>query len=647
MNSLNLILNTLPLISIVFFFTFYAITAFSQIHNQLGLPERAKARMGKGRINQIKYSPDGKYLAVATSIGIWLYDVDTSQAIDLLTGHEAPVTSIAFSSDGQTLASGCEDNIIIIWDTETRKIRTRCVGCKRDLNLLAFSPSGETIASTSEHWNIRIWETRTGELKRTINQTDNTEISAMVFAPPDEDILIIFGNCDRNTSYLEYWDTGTGEPIRDILIETNITEAAFSPDNKILAVTGENPIPLQFWDVNTGKHLRSPEKQDVGYEYIAFSPDGSRLVTGGTWEYVSLWDVNTVDQLFNIAHGEPVNSVAYAPDGNTIVIGIDDGTIQTWDTSTRKLQNTIKGHLDASIFSAAFSSDGNNLTCGANTEVLFWNPHTYEHLKTTVEPRCNVVDIEYSPDGKIFATVGTSMKARLWDGQTGRFLGSFIGNHEKNFYGVNRDKEKLTSVCFSSDGNILATGDTDNQVCLWEICKGELYLIGDCLMTFNEHTDEVNSVAFSPDGRKLASGSNDKTIMIWDVDSQTLLTTLTGHEKEVNNVMFSSDGDTVVSGSADGTLRFWDVATGELTRPPITDAGVVTHLACSPDGRLLANSSKNKKVVHIWDAQSGELLQKFTGHTQIINDVAFSPDGETVASVSSDGTVLLWDMSKL
>ena len=644
MRLIDLLLNALPLISIVFIFALISTTAFSQIHNYFGFPEGAKARLGKGRIHQIKYSTDGKYLAVATSIGIWLYDVNTSQAIDLLKGHDSPVSSIAFSTDGNTLASSCADNIIILWDTKTRKIKAKCDAFDKDIDLLTISPSGDTVACIRRPWYIELLNANTGKHIKTIKNSNNTEQSAMTFAAEGK-VLINIGFFERNTSYIEYWDTDTGEPIKDILIEAKITVAAFSPDNKLLAVVDEYSHSIQFWDVRTGKPLKTPKKLDVGYEYIAFSPDGSRLVAGSTWEYVSLWDVNTIDQLYSMAHGKPINSVAFAQDGNTIAIGIDDGTIQICDTSTRSLQNTITGHLDSSILSAAFSPDGNNLVCGANTEVISWNPHTYEHLKTTKEPRCNVVDIEYSPNGKFFATVGTSMKARLWDRQTRRFLGSFIGNHKKDPYSGHRDKEKFTSLSFSSDGNILATGDTDNEVCLWEIRTGELYLIGKQLVTFTKHADNVNSVAFSSDGKLLASGSDDNTIIIWDVGSLTHLRTITEHEREVNSVVFSSDGDILVSGSADGTIRFWNVAIGEEIRPPIVDVGVVTRLACSNEGRYLAHVSENEKVLHLRNANTGECLQTFSGHTQNINGVVFSPDEETVASVSSDGTVLLWDLS--
>ena len=646
MKVLNLILNTLPLISIVFFFTFYSITAFSQIHNQLGLPEGAKARLGKGSIEQIKYSPNGKYLAVATSIGIWLYDVNTSQAVDLLTGHDAPVTSIAFSSDGQTLASGGADKIIVLWDTETRKIKAKCVGFDKGINLLTFSPSGEMVACMSRSWFIELLNARTGKLIKTIKNTSNSDIYAMAFSPED-DMLITVGYSERNTSFIEYWDTGTGELIRDILIETNITDAAFSSDNKILAVTGKNSSPLQFWDVKTGEHLKSSGKSDVSYEYIAFSQDGSRLVTGGAWEYVSLWDVSTVEQLYNMADGEPINSVAYSPDGKTIACGIDDGTIQIWDTSTGKLHNSIKGHLDSSIFSAAFSPDGNTLACGAASKVLFWNLHTYEHLKTTKEPHCNVVDIEYSPDGKIFATVGNSMKARLWDGQTGRFLGSFIGNHEKYFYSAYRHREKFTAVSFSPDGSILATGDTDNEVCLWEIHTGEQYLIGEQIATFTDHAETVTSVAFSPDGKTLASASLDKTIRLWDVKARKHLKLLTGHEKGVNVLAFSPDGNILASSGEDGTIRLWKIDNYELLYAPIADAGNVKALAFSPDGKLLTSLNSDSKHINFWNVQTGKLMHTFSGHTQTINSIVYSPDGKTIASVSDDDTVLLWGLDSI
>ena len=121
MKILNLILTFLPFISTFYLFVSFSTTTFSQEHFQLNLPAGAKSRIGKGEIHQLKYFPNSKRIAVATSIGIWIYDIPSGDAVDLLTGHTSPVKSMVFSPDGETLATGSEDGTIILWETRLRK----------------------------------------------------------------------------------------------------------------------------------------------------------------------------------------------------------------------------------------------------------------------------------------------------------------------------------------------------------------------------------------------------------------------------------------------------------------------------------------------------------------------------------------------
>ena len=605
---------------------------FTHKNAQVGLPDGAITCFGRGKINQVKFFPDGKRLAVVSSIGVWIYDSETGEALDLLIEDTTPVTTIAFSADGKFFATSGENKIIHLWDTKTCRLKGTCVGHKNDVEYLTFNVRGDKLASTDG--GIMVWDVGTCELLKSC-LTDFASNAIMTYTS-DSTHLLTVGNTDNKESQIAYWDTQDYEIVKEMSLETNFNAAAISPDQKILA-TGDGP--LQFWELETGKRLSNNTGWVGEFKSMEFSPDGRRLVTGSRSDRVDVWNVDTTELLNRMAHGDEVISVSYSPDGETIASGSDDGTVRMWDADTGEQKMNIAGHSPKENYSVAFSPDGSMLTCGSEDGMQWWDLQSGKSVRNTYLERNNVHSIRFSDDCAILVTLyspNTLNMARLWDVATGRFLGSFRG-----------DGTTFSSIAISPDGSMLATGTRDNKVCLWEICKGELYLIGDCLMTFSEHTDEVNSVAFSPDGRKLASGSNDKTIMIWDVDSQTHLRSLTGHEKEVNSVVFSSDGKTVVSGSTDGTLRFWNAGKGELTRPSISDAGVVTRMAYSPDGRLLANISENEKVVHIWDAHTGELLQTFTGHTQSINDVAFSPDGETVASVSSDGTVLLWDVSKL
>ena len=104
-------------VTLLILFTILLPSTFAQDYTQWSLPEGATARLGKGSINEIQYSPDGTRLAVASSIGIWLYDAQTYQEVALLTGHTGWVNSVSFSPDGRTLASGSDDKTIRLWDT--------------------------------------------------------------------------------------------------------------------------------------------------------------------------------------------------------------------------------------------------------------------------------------------------------------------------------------------------------------------------------------------------------------------------------------------------------------------------------------------------------------------------------------------------
>ena len=143
------------------FLSILATKARAQHYTQWRLPEGAKARLGKGSITgDIVYSPDGTRLAVASSIGIWLYDAQTYQEVALLTGHTADVMSVAFSPDGKTLASGADwpDNTVRLWDAVTGQHKRTLTGHTHFVNSVAFSPDGKTLASGSRDGTVLLWE---------------------------------------------------------------------------------------------------------------------------------------------------------------------------------------------------------------------------------------------------------------------------------------------------------------------------------------------------------------------------------------------------------------------------------------------------------------------------------------------------------
>ncbi|MCC3469544.1 MAG: NACHT domain-containing protein [Microcoleus sp. PH2017_06_SFM_O_A] len=195
----------------------------------------------------------------------------------------------------------------------------------------------------------------------------------------------------------------------------------------------------------------------------------------------------------------------------------------------------------------------------------------------------------------------------------------------------------IRSVMFSPDGKLLATGDTDGIIRLWEAssCRE--------ILTCKGHSNVVESVAFSSDGKILASGSYDKTIKLWDVKTGECLKVLQGHTESVMSVRFNPDGNILASGSFDGTVRLWDIRTSECCKILQDHTKVGFSVAFHPGGEILATGSGDQ-TIRVWNINSGECLKIFEGHTKNVFSVVFNSTGEILASGSGDKTVKLWNI---
>ena len=141
--------------------------AFSEQYTRWGLSTGAKTRFGKGKIFDIKYFPDGNKIAVATTVGTWIYEVQTGEEIDLLPAHATYVRSVAFSPDGTLFATGNDDGSIEVWDTQTGENKATFVGHGGSVNSVAFSPQEQILASGSYDNTVQLWDVHTGEPLKT------------------------------------------------------------------------------------------------------------------------------------------------------------------------------------------------------------------------------------------------------------------------------------------------------------------------------------------------------------------------------------------------------------------------------------------------------------------------------------------------
>jgi WD40 repeat protein len=194
---------------------------------------------------------------------------------------------------------------------------------------------------------------------------------------------------------------------------------------------------------------------------------------------------------------------------------------------------------------------------------------------------------------------------------------------------------QVSSVAFSPDGKMIASGSLDNTIKLWS-------LDGKNQKTLNANKATVFSVAFSPDGKTIASGSLDNTVKLWSVDGK-VQKILPGHKALVTSVAFSRDGKMIASASGDNTVKLWSVDGKLLLTLPHN--APVSSVAFSSDGKTIASGSWDN-TVKLWSVE-GQPLQTLIANTSELTSLAFSPDGKTLASGSGDKTLILWNLPDL
>ena len=290
----------------------------------------------------------------------------------IFEGHTDFVWLVAFSPDGQTLASGSWDRTIRLWNPQTLRQETTLIGHTDYVLSVAFSPDGQTLASAGGDTTIRLWDPRTGELK---------------------------------TMPTEHRDW--------------ITSVAFSPDGKTLATGGaDGRILLRNTDTGQLKETLTQHATVIEnvVESLAFSPDGKTLATGSRDnKIIRLWDPHTGQLKSTLTeHTDAVMSIAFSPDGKMFATGSRDRTIRLWNTRTWKIEKILTGYTDW-INPVAFSPDGQYLACGRYNTIRLWNTQTGEYKNIFEGHTGHILSVAFSPDGTTLASGGEDGTVRLWE----------------------------------------------------------------------------------------------------------------------------------------------------------------------------------------------------------------------------------------
>lgn len=678
-------------------------TEIDQMHRienypQWHLPKEAKMRLGKGWMRNIQFSPDGTQLVVGSTMGIWIYDVETGNEISLLPNM---LGAVAYSPDGRFIASGGEDPIsslggttlekgVVLWNI-AKKSEVQVNETLPAASSLRFSNDSKTVIflSKSRDTIYRI-SVETGETTTTKMEERTGPIHLENYALTENKIAI-----GSDEGRIQIWDTNTGNQLstlrefgkefhlRDYYMEEYYTTnraltLKFSPDGTHLA-TGNLDTTVQLWDTNTTEEtilLQKPIEGNIwsvtnedGKEVIknplknerngrpivlAFSPDGTQLACGSEDSTVKLWDAHTGELIatFTGHHGF-VNTLSFSPDGTALACGGTDGTIQFWDIKNRKpMQNQIAGHLW--MTTASMSNDGSKLVSVSDNGIIsVWNLNelqkTTSVTKATLEERLYWWTWRYivlSPDGTILANRGMqtnpfkpNYKAdvlRLTDVNTGQEIKSFARSY---------------GSVFSPDGTTLAEGG--HYIHLQNIETGKQRKI-----TTSEHDEDsdnkpyIRTVSFSPDGKMIVSGTSGGHVQLWETETGTELSSFFDellredeNRELIQHFAFSSDSSLIAVSSTKRIRIIGRAKQPHFKELRFTEQEDGETFIFSPDNKILIVGCWGGKI-GLWDVATGNKLTTLDGHTVAVEKLLFSQDNKTLITVGG-GFILFWDWDKI
>jgi WD40 repeat protein len=417
---------------------------------------------------------------------------------------------------------------------------------------------------------------------------------------------------------------------------------AFAPDGKKL-VTSTGGGNFEVWEVPSGRLLR--RVPGILYHIsssAAFSPDGTRLLVPSGDLKPRLWDIASGKELRQLPATAPgVALVAPAPDGKTVAFLHSDQSIWLGNLNGDKPPREFLGPVAAQrgkwrfpIGLLAFSPDGKLLACGGNQGQspavrLFELAQGRERSLPPLEGLPGgMAFLTFSPNGKILA-VGNGQTLVLLETATGKEV------RRLSAQGVG-----IFGVAFSPNGRQLALGKLTG-VEVVDLATGEVRHLPDLHRSFP-------GVAFSPDGKLLAVGGSSQSVRLWEVATGKEVGPMAGHQGPIVALACSPDGKTVATGGGDHTVRLWEAATGRerrrLSRPGLKPEDGqrlgAPRVAFLRGGRAVA-AAWGDGLICVWDTATGKELSRSGKPGQAAGVAAFSPDGESLALSRPDGSIEL------
>lgn len=493
-------------------------------------------------VTALAFSPNGQVVASGHDDGkVRLWDCAKFELVAEFAGHPMAVSAAAFSPDGRLVATAGEDRAVVVWDRETGKRVAQLQSHTDRIPALAWNSDGSLLISAGWDTSARVWKIDHADPLMLLNSHAD-QVVALAAGPSDS--LVATADSDYE---IRIWTNPLTAKVGPVL-RGHVDEIrclAFNADGSRLASGGADRV-IHVWDTKTGELLAGPRpkaKHDIA---VVATADGKHFLASTGASLFRFWDVETGTECHPSADG-PAHSVAVSRDGRWLAVGGTDHFTRLYDLHHPGAPRLLEA-TKPPIGSLAFDPNGGTLaqTSPADGLVWIWNTLTAEPKIILIDAadNCTLESVLLHPDGER-AIVG----------------------------GI----------------DYLSTENRTGAICIWHIARKERELVFDV---------GVNAIAIDSPGRYLAGAGLDGFVHVWDLQSGEEVFELAGHQERINCVAFSPDGSYLLSGGDDMTVRVWDVLSGRLIVVREFDSAVQS-LAFSPDGRWVFTANANTTCYQI------------------------------------------------
>ena len=653
------------------------------------LPEGAIARFGQGGLRDVGFSPDGSYLAVVTEIGFWLYDTAT-MAPRALWGTERGMSNVVtFSKDMQWIASGDQDGIVKVWDTQNGQCVAKIDwGSTRQLDdvlHVQFSSDGQYLAASGFGPSVvYAWRTNSETPLASFTIEDpRSDGYSKKDADYDRGFPLAFSPSANLFAFVSDPDTitisdiNTGEDIAKLTGHpAPVHSLLFSPCGQYLA-SASLGATVQIWDIQNESFVMSPTTYEGNRVRLAYTADETLRVADVHRNKVMIWDASKGEKLDVFeTKGYTDRASRFSNDGTQFAVCSTTGDVEVWKVGTAPMVASLSGFKSAA-YSVKFLQESRTLVSNhwGTTGKVFWDVasrKTKQTLPPLTERNALRRGMALSPCEELLAVDTGTANIEVWHIPS-KTLVAELTEHEKHGHGI--------TLAFSPTTEYLVSGGWADEAYIWDVALWEKQ------HSLTQQTGSVVDIAFHPDGNLFVTSARDGTARLWNVETGEQVAPLPlpdtlddtslyrGEPEEIERVssggnlqwkrnqhiesiVFSPCGTLIAGGlgtwiasGLTNEIRLWDTETLETRMIILPSQGTIRPwaLTFSPCGRYLVSGAwwcrgLDKAPIRIWEVATGEHIHTFWAHSTDVQDVAFSPDGTLLASGSYDGTVLLWDM---